>query len=291
MGKWHFWLSMIFFNVDVLSDALPGPGGHARRVPDYATQFADWNMVATIGAFGFGLSQLLLLYNVLTCIRSGAPAPAKPWEGLIRWSGRLPSPVPYHTFETPARHRVARKGSRTWTRGCDATPAPEQRPIAARARRAARGEPAHRAGFGFDRRGILRRRHRWRSTPARRCGHRCPRLRHRRLSGRGDRQETCAAKAIDEWRMNELANGSEMNAQTNEQGNGREIADSRRSNRSLLKRLVVVAVVMFGFEFALIPFYNKICEVTGLRNIAIADEVSTPRSTARAWYASSSTAT
>jgi len=73
--------------------------------------------------------------------------------------------------------------------------------------------------------------------------------------------------------MNELANGSEMNAQTNEQGNGRDIAESRRSNRSLLKRLVVVAVVMFGFGFALIPFYNKICEVTGLRNIAIADEV------------------
>jgi cytochrome c oxidase assembly protein subunit 11 len=48
--------------------------------------------------------------------------------------------------------------------------------------------------------------------------------------------------------------------------------DRRRSNRSLLKRLVTVVVVMFGFGFAMIPFYNKICEVTGLRNIDIADD-------------------
>ena len=48
--------------------------------------------------------------------------------------------------------------------------------------------------------------------------------------------------------------------------------DRRRSNRSLLRRLVTVVVVMFGFGFAMIPFYNKICEVTGLRNIDIADD-------------------
>ena len=46
---------------------------------------------------------------------------------------------------------------------------------------------------------------------------------------------------------------------------------TKRSNRSLFKKLGVVAVMMFGFGFALIPFYNKICEVTGLRNIDIAD--------------------
>src|SRR2546423_9695089 len=52
----------------------------------------------------------------------------------------------------------------------------------------------------------------------------------------------------------------------------RDIADDKQSNRSLLKRLVAVVIVMFGFGFALIPFYNKICEVTGLRNIAVADD-------------------
>ena len=46
-----------------------------------------------------------------------------------------------------------------------------------------------------------------------------------------------------------------------------------RSNRTMLAKLCVVAVVMFGFGFAMIPFYNKICEVTGLRDIDVADEV------------------
>jgi cytochrome c oxidase assembly protein subunit 11 len=47
----------------------------------------------------------------------------------------------------------------------------------------------------------------------------------------------------------------------------------RSSNRALLKRLCVVAVAMFGFGFLLVPFYEKICQVTGLRNIAQPDVV------------------
>src|SRR5450631_698454 len=101
MGKWHFWLSMIFFNVTFFPMHFLGLAGMPRRVPDYATQFADWNMVATVGAFGFGLSQLLLLYNVVTTIRSGPPASAKPWEGADTLEWTLPSPAPYHTFEIP----------------------------------------------------------------------------------------------------------------------------------------------------------------------------------------------
>ncbi len=44
-------------------------------------------------------------------------------------------------------------------------------------------------------------------------------------------------------------------------------------NRALLMKLGVVVIAMFGFGYALVPFYEKICEVTGLRNIAQADEV------------------
>ncbi len=49
--------------------------------------------------------------------------------------------------------------------------------------------------------------------------------------------------------------------------------EARVANRRMLKRLSVVAVAMFGFGFLLVPFYEQICEVTGLRNIARADEV------------------
>ena len=41
----------------------------------------------------------------------------------------------------------------------------------------------------------------------------------------------------------------------------------RQANRTLLIKLGVVVVVMFGFGFALVPFYDQICKATGLRDI------------------------
>ena len=51
------------------------------------------------------------------------------------------------------------------------------------------------------------------------------------------------------------------------------LAEQRRSNITLLKKLGVIVVAMFGFGYALVPFYDKICEAAGLRNIAQADVV------------------
>jgi cytochrome c oxidase assembly protein subunit 11 len=45
------------------------------------------------------------------------------------------------------------------------------------------------------------------------------------------------------------------------------------ANRRLMKKLLVVAAIMFGFGFALVPFYEKICEVTGIRNVFRPDAV------------------
>ncbi|WP_395010774.1 cytochrome c oxidase assembly protein [Undibacterium sp.] len=39
---------------------------------------------------------------------------------------------------------------------------------------------------------------------------------------------------------------------------------TRKLNFLMLKKLVVVAIVMFGFGYALIPIYKKICEITGI---------------------------
>jgi cytochrome c oxidase assembly protein subunit 11 len=49
------------------------------------------------------------------------------------------------------------------------------------------------------------------------------------------------------------------------------VGDVAAANRTTLKKLLVVAVLMFGFGFALVPFYEKICEVTGVRNLFQAD--------------------
>jgi cytochrome c oxidase assembly protein subunit 11 len=50
-------------------------------------------------------------------------------------------------------------------------------------------------------------------------------------------------------------------------------ARQRSANLALLRKLGVVVVGMFAFGYALVPFYDKICQVTGLRNIARADAV------------------
>jgi len=101
LAKWHFWLSFIFFNVAFFVQHFLGLAGMPRRIPDYALQFTDFNRISSIGAFGFGLSQLLFLYVVVKCIRGGAKAPDKPWEGAEGLEWTLPSPPPYHSFETP----------------------------------------------------------------------------------------------------------------------------------------------------------------------------------------------
>ena len=44
------------------------------------------------------------------------------------------------------------------------------------------------------------------------------------------------------------------------------------ANRQLLKKLVVVAVAMFGFGFAMVPFYEQMCRIAGIRDVFRADE-------------------
>ena len=46
-----------------------------------------------------------------------------------------------------------------------------------------------------------------------------------------------------------------------------------QSNLLTMRKLSIVAVAMFGFGFALIPFYKQICEVTGVNNVLKADLV------------------
>ncbi len=102
LGKLHFWSSMLSFNVTFFPMHFLGLAGMPRRIPDYAQQFADWNMISSIGAFWFGATQLIFLWAVLKCvIGKGAKAPAKPWDGADTLEWTVPSPAPYHTWETP----------------------------------------------------------------------------------------------------------------------------------------------------------------------------------------------
>ncbi|WP_423908519.1 cytochrome c oxidase subunit I [Candidatus Spongiihabitans sp.] len=98
LGKWHFWLSTIFVNILFFPMHFVGLAGMPRRIPDYAVQFTDFNQIATIGAFGFGFSQILFLILVVKCIRGGEKAADQVWEGAHGLEWTLSSPPPYHTF-------------------------------------------------------------------------------------------------------------------------------------------------------------------------------------------------
>jgi len=103
LGKAHFWLSFIGLNVAFFPMHFVGLAGMPRRYVDYPIQFTNFNMVSSIGAFLFGISQLLLVYIVYRAIRSGNKAPARPWDGAHGLEWTVPSPAPYHTFEQPPK--------------------------------------------------------------------------------------------------------------------------------------------------------------------------------------------
>jgi len=105
IGQLHFWLSAISVNILFFPQHFLGLAGMPRRIPDYAIQFADWNMISSIGGFIFGASQLLFLYIVVDTIKGGTGEKVtdEVWEDAakhgLEWT--LPSPVPYHTWITP----------------------------------------------------------------------------------------------------------------------------------------------------------------------------------------------
>ena len=72
-----------------------------RRIPDYAVQFAEFNMISSIGGFVFGLSQFIFVYTIWKCVKGGEKATDRVWEGAHGLEFTLPSPPPYHSFNEP----------------------------------------------------------------------------------------------------------------------------------------------------------------------------------------------
>ncbi len=102
MGKVHFWVAFIGFNLTFFPQHFLGLAGMPRRIPDYTTQFTDFNMMSSIGAFTYGLAQLIFLFNVIRTIYFGKKTEKEQtWESAQGLEWTLPSPLPFHTFERP----------------------------------------------------------------------------------------------------------------------------------------------------------------------------------------------
>ncbi len=103
LGKIHFWLSTITANILFFPQHFLGLAGMPRRIPDYNIQFADFNMISSIGGFAYGLTQLLFVYIVIKCALGGKKSKALSWEGAKGLEWTVPSPAPHHTFERPPK--------------------------------------------------------------------------------------------------------------------------------------------------------------------------------------------
>jgi cytochrome c oxidase subunit 1 len=119
LGKLHFWLTFVGFNLTFFPMHYLGLQGMPRRVADYAPRFADLNLFISIASFGLGASTIVFLYNMIVSWSRGPVAEANPWRALtLEWQVSSPPPVfnfdeipqvvggPYEYGVPGARHAV-----------------------------------------------------------------------------------------------------------------------------------------------------------------------------------------
>jgi cytochrome c oxidase subunit 1 len=106
LGKLHFWLMFIGFNVTFFPMHFLGLNGMPRRVYTYqaGNNFEFWNQFQTWGSLLLGFSFLVFIWNVWKSMRVPRNAPADPWRGAtLEWT--IPSPPMEFNFgDVPPVH-------------------------------------------------------------------------------------------------------------------------------------------------------------------------------------------
>jgi cytochrome c oxidase subunit 1 len=104
IGKAHFWFTFVGVNMAFFPQHFLGLSGMPRRYVDYPDAFAGFNLVSSIGAFISGFGVLIFLYGLLDAYMRKVPAGNNPWGvGATTLEWTLPSPPPFHQFETLPR--------------------------------------------------------------------------------------------------------------------------------------------------------------------------------------------
>jgi cytochrome c oxidase subunit 1 len=101
LGKLHFWLIFVGFNVTFLPQYVVGLRGMPRRIAEYAASdgFTFLNRVSTVGAYITALGFLVFIWNMWVSWRRPVPAGDNPWDGhTLEWA--TSSPPPSHNFHS-----------------------------------------------------------------------------------------------------------------------------------------------------------------------------------------------
>jgi cytochrome c oxidase subunit I len=100
IGKWHFWLFCIGFNITFLPQHLLGFLGMPRRIYTYAPGrgWELWSLVSTIGALIQAVGIACFVWNVIYSLKEGEKAGDDPWDAwTLEWAAT--SPPPEYNFE------------------------------------------------------------------------------------------------------------------------------------------------------------------------------------------------
>jgi cytochrome c oxidase subunit 1 len=100
LGRWHFWLFVIGFNVTFLTMHVPGMLGMPRRIYTYPADrgWEIWNLVVTLGLPLQIVAILIFVINIVISLRRGAPAGDDPWDAwTLEWA--TTSPPPAYNFD------------------------------------------------------------------------------------------------------------------------------------------------------------------------------------------------
>src|ERR671925_999789 len=98
LGKWHFWLMFVFFNLTFFPLFAAGFLDQPRRVSTYAPNLQGLNDFISASAYVIGISMLVFIANLIwSLVFERRPALENPWASRgLEW--QLPTPVPVENF-------------------------------------------------------------------------------------------------------------------------------------------------------------------------------------------------
>ncbi len=105
LGKLHFWVTLIAFNVTFFPMHILGVGGHMRRIYnpmqyEFLKDMQPINVIITMGAISLGAAQLIFFFNFFYSIFAGRHASRNPWQAnTLEWEA--PTPPPHGNFPGP----------------------------------------------------------------------------------------------------------------------------------------------------------------------------------------------
>ncbi|MCW6510675.1 cytochrome c oxidase subunit I [Lichenifustis flavocetrariae] len=104
LGNLQFWVMFVGVNLTFFPQHFLGLAGMPRRYVDYPDAYSFWNQVSSIGALISGAGVVIFLYVIYEAFKLKRVAGDNPWGvGATTLEWTLPSPPPFHQFETLPR--------------------------------------------------------------------------------------------------------------------------------------------------------------------------------------------